>query len=611
MATDPKQKKTTRCFVYTRVSTEEQLRAGFDSLESQENSCKHFIQAREPEGWVYVKTYSDTATGANINRPGLQALLQDIRDGHVDQIVTYKIDRLSRSIADFYDLWRQFEELKVQLACSTQSIDTSDGTGRLMLNILLSFAQFEREINSQRVRDKREQSLKAGFWQGGWVPFGFDHVKSQKHERMMLVPHPKESEAIRIIFDHFLKTGSQATVKDLINSMGYRTKERLQKSKEKDTRRVGGKRFDEDDITRILKNRVYIGELYDEKTQTVYDGQHEPIISDKAIWVKAQEILNEKAVERKGNQKGIKPYRDKYVFFLKGLVHCSDCNSTMTTSFSGKVSAGKLPYLYYTCTDVNEAGQASTCSIRSLPARPLEDLIIEATVNLAKNPSLIEETIKSAQMKAKKEIGPIEKELAQYLTRRANIETQLSRLLQLTVAKGVEALSQVARKELEGLDQEKRVVDSEVFRLQRAQADRKDRLINLEIVHRSLSHFAEVVDKMTLEEKKMYCQALIERVDVYPWDPTEKEKSPPKKISKEGLLNPEPKLKTKNKWYRLKIRYRELPDVSTSSGGGGSSLGLHRLGSASKIRTCDRSVTVCSAVFTAAWTISSPYHFVI
>ncbi len=590
MTTEAKQKKTTRCFIYTRVSTEEQLRAGFDSLESQENSCKHFIKAREPEGWVYVKTYSDTATGANINRPGLQALLQDIRDGHVDQIVTYKIDRLSRSIADFYDLWRQFEELKVQLACSTQSIDTSDGTGRLMLNILLSFAQFEREINSQRVRDKREQSLKAGFWQGGWVPFGFDHVKSKEHERMMLVPHPKESEAIRIIFDHFLKTGSQATVKDLVNSLGYRTKERQQKGKDNNVRHVGGKRFDEDDMTRILKNRVYIGELYDEKTQTVYDGQHEPIIADKAIWVRAQEILNEKALVRKGTQKGIKLQRDKYTFFLKGLVHCSDCNSTMTTSFSGKVTAGKQPYLYYTCIEVNELGHDSKCSIRSLPARALENLIIEATVNLANHPKLVEDTLKSAQVKAKKEIGPIEKELATNLTRRGKIEAQLSRMLQLTLAKGVDALTQVARKEIEGLDQEKRVVDSEVFRLQRALTDRKDRMINLTIVQKGFSHFADVVDRLTLEEKKMYCQALIERIDVYPWDPTEKKKSPPKKNSQEDLSASSAILKTKNKWYRLKIRYRELPDISTSSGGGGSVLGLHSLCSASKIRTCDRSV---------------------
>src|SRR5262249_30288363 len=152
--------------------TDEQDKGNFTSLEAQEHSCKSFIEAHKDEGWEYVKTFRDVATGANINRPGLQQLLQESREGKANLIVTYKIDRLSRSIADFYDMWGELSKLGVELACSTQNIDTSDGTGRLMLNILLSFAQFEREVNSQRVRDKRQQALSQGFWQGGWVPFG-------------------------------------------------------------------------------------------------------------------------------------------------------------------------------------------------------------------------------------------------------------------------------------------------------------------------------------------------------------------------------------------------------------------------------------------------------
>ncbi|GEM_PF-4333055 len=397
---------------------------------------------------------------------------------------------------------------------------------------------------------------------------------------------------MRLIFEHFLKTGSQAAVKELVNSLGYKTKERKLTTKDQVARVVGGKRFDEDRITSILKNRVYIGELYDERSETVYDGQHVPIIHDKTIWVRAQGILNEKSIKLSGRRK-TQQERDKYVFLLKGLVHCSDCGSTMTPTFPGKSSKTGEPYLFYMCTQVSEQGRACNCTIRSLPARPMEQLVIDATASLAKEPHVIEGVVKASVARAQKELGPLEREYAQWIQRNGAIATRLKRLLEVAITKGVEALVESARQEAEQLEHERRAVDSKVYELKQKIDDCKNALLNAEMIHKGFTHFAKTINTLTLDQKKAYCQHLIDRIDVYPWDPLQQKKSPPPKKSKEGLLNPEVIVrKTRTQWYRLKTRYRELPETPPVLGGGSSSLGSHLLGSADRTRTCDKVITL-------------------
>lgn len=581
---NPSQKKKVRCYIYTRVSTEEQDRENFSSLEAQEHSCKAFIEARKNEGWEYIRTHHDIATGANINRPGLQAILQDVRDDKLDMIVTYKIDRLSRSIADFYDMWREFEKLGVELSCSTQNIDTSDGTGRLMLNILLSFAQFEREVNSQRVRDKRQQALAQGYWQGGLVPFGYESKHSKKHDRTMLIPHKKEAEAIKLIFHHFLETESQAFVKEEINKKGYRTKTRSFEKKTGGKQLSGGKRFDVDAITRILKNRIYFGELWDERTQTVYDAKHEPIIHDKAIWFRAQEILKRKSAKQiEAKKKGKAQYKkDKHTFLLKGLPYCSVCGSMMTPTFAGKIDKNGEPYLYYTCTQVAELGKRSECTIRNLRARSLEKVVIEATQNLAKHPNLLEDVVKYSSTAAQKKLKPFRKELSVLKKREGAIKTEMDQLIK--IAKSKKALSSRAQENAEELEKEYQQVRASELLLQQKIEDLDGEKLNIEMVKDAFKQFDKVIEKLSLEEQKLYCQLLIERIDIYPWDPTKK---PSKKSSKKGLLNPEVILenpKTRTPWYVVKIRYREIPEKTTPptiSGGGAGGSGFHPSGSPS------------------------------
>lgn len=585
---EPQQKKRCRCAIYARVSTDEQNRGGFTSIKSQILSCENFIKAHKDDeiSWEWTTTFQDVATGANLNRPGFQNLQASARAGKFDRLVIYKIDRLSRSLADFHDFWREFEE-KIELSCVTQSIDTSDGAGRFFLNILLSFSQFEREINGQRVRDKRDQALKAGFWQGGWIPHGFVTKRSSKFDRDILVSDPKEAECVRKIYHLFLQSGSQSHVADQINSEGYRTKIRHQKTKDGKPKVVGGKRFDEDGITNILKNRIYIGEVWNERLKMAYDGKHEAIICDKGMWLKVQEMLTEKSVK---HSRKIKEERNKYTFLLKGLVHCSHCGTTMTTDFSGKPSKeGKEPYLYYTCTKVDELGKHSDCTIRSVPARSMEKLVIEATQELAKHPALVSEVLKVASVKFQKDLGPLEKELSKKTARLASIDSELDQYLEVAKSrKG--ALADRAEKRIKELEQDKEVLDGDVVLLRQKVEALKGKQLDAEIVQKSFSQFAEFIGKMSLETQAIYCRLLIDRIDLFPWDPTQK-KSPPRK-SQEGLLQPDLALQTRTRWYRLKIRYRELPDFPAPSDSGKSSSGSHLIGSGCWTRTNDLAVTI-------------------
>lgn len=586
-----KQSQTKKCAAYVRVSTAEQDGNGFTSIQAQEKSCKSFIDFRKNLGWEYYDTFKDIASAKNTNRPALQSLIQTAKKGMINVVVIYKIDRICRSMRDFYALVGEFEKLGVELAITSQNFDTSNGAGRLMRNLLASVAEFERDMISDRVRDKRSATMREGFWQGGWVPLGFDRKYSKKYNRHILMPNDKESEAVMLLFDKFIETHSQSKAKDIINAMGFRTKTRKQTTKEGKERIVGGKRFDEDAITRILKNRIYIGELYDERTKTAYEQniKHKAIITDKKKWLYAQEILAGKSKKYEG-QKKFRPDRDKYTMLLKGLVHCSDCGSTMTTDFAGKSSANGDPFLYYTCTQVNELGRSSKCMIRSMPARSLENLIIDATLELAKHPSLIEDVVKQSSITSCKKLSSIEKELSQLGVRNSEINGKLANSYELAMAEGVGALSRMAKEEATEFEKEKQTIDLQISNLERQRDDLTAKTLSEDAVRKIFCQFSDVVNKLTLVEKKLYCQLLISRIDVYPWDPSKNEKGLSAKLQK-GLLQSDLAFQTRTRWYRLKIRYRELPDFPSTSESEKTSSGLHPLGSEGRIRTGDPLIT--------------------
>ena len=283
-------KVITRCAIYTRKSSEEGLEQSFNSLHAQREACEAFVLSQRHEGWSAIGTQYDDGgfSGGTMDRPGLKALLADINAGKVDVVMVYKIDRLTRSLFDFAKIVELFDAHKVSFVSVTQAFNTTTSMGRLTLNVLLSFAQFEREVTGERIRDKIAASKKRGMWMGGNIPLGYD-LKDRK-----LVVNKKEAETVKTIFRLYAELGAVRKVKAEIDRLKLRTK--AQHPESGVTR--GGLPFRVGHLYTILRNRLYRGQIHHKGE--VYTGDHDPIV-DQALWDKVQaQLASNAAVRRSG-----------------------------------------------------------------------------------------------------------------------------------------------------------------------------------------------------------------------------------------------------------------------------------------------------------------------
>ena len=307
-----------RCAAYARKSTEEGLDMEFNSLDAQRESCEAYIASQKSEGWSLVPDRYDDGgfSGGNMERPALKRLLKDIDAGKVNVVVVYKIDRLTRSLMDFAKLVEAFDKRNVTFASVTQAFNTTTSMGRLTLNILLSFAQFEREISAERIRDKFASSKKRGMWMGGHPPLGYT-VQERK-----LVIHPAEAETVRTIFRRFVEIGSATQLIRELAESGAVGK--------------NGRPFDKGAIYRILGHHVYVGEIAYQGA--IYAGEHQGII-DRELWDTVHAILATNTREPRSASTRAQPPA-----VLRGIIRCRHCDRAMKPTYSRK--DGK-EYRYY------------------------------------------------------------------------------------------------------------------------------------------------------------------------------------------------------------------------------------------------------------------------
>jgi len=281
----------TRCAVYTRKSSEEGLEQSFNSLHAQREAGEAFVLSQRHEGWSVIATpYDDGGfSGGTMDRPALKALLADIGAGKIDVVVVYKIDRLTRSLFDFAKIVEIFDAHKVSFVSVTQAFNTTTSMGRLTLNVLLSFAQFEREVTGERIRDKIAASKKRGMWMGGNIPLGYD-LKARK-----LAVNNKEAETVRTIFRLYAELGAVRKVKAEIDRLRLRTKVQTPAS----GLIKGGLPFRVGHLYTILRNRLYRGEI--EHKGEVHAGDHESIV-DQVLWDKVQAQLASNASARRSGK---------------------------------------------------------------------------------------------------------------------------------------------------------------------------------------------------------------------------------------------------------------------------------------------------------------------
>jgi len=350
--------KKLRCAVYTRKSTEEGLDREFNTLDAQRDACDAYVLSQRAEGWVLVDDRYDDGgfTGANLERPALRRLLADIERDQVDVVVVYKIDRLSRALMDFSKLVEVFDAHGVTFVSVTQSFNTTTSMGRLTLNILLSFAQFEREVIGERIRDKFAASRKRGLWMGGRVPLGYD-VRDRK-----LVINEAEAAVVVRVFEGFAEIGSATALTRALRAEGATTKQ--------------GKPINKGDIYKLLNNRTYVGEAA-HKGQ-VYPGEHEAIIS-RELWDGVHALLGESPRTRANKNRLQSPA------LLKGLIFGADGRALSPTHTRRR---GRL-YRYYVAQRVLKGDEAEAEAVRRVSAAEIEAAVVDQVRALLRQPEII------------------------------------------------------------------------------------------------------------------------------------------------------------------------------------------------------------------------------
>ena len=384
---------TVRCAIYTRKSTDEGLDQEFNSLDAQRESGEAFIASQRGAGWVCLSEHYDDGgfTGGNMDRPALKRLLVDIDAGKIDCVVVYKVDRLSRSLLDFARIMEVFDQKKVSFVSVTQQFNTATSMGRLVLNVLLSFAQFEREIIGERIRDKIAAQRRKGKWTGGTPILGYDVDRTGG--RPKLVVNAAEAARVREIFALYLERGSLLPVVEELVRRGWNNKSWKTKAGEP----KGGQPFDRGSLHALLTNPLYAGKL--KHKTNVYDGEHEAIV-DPLVFEKVQ-----KQLQGNGRSGGAKA-RNRYGALLKRLLYCKACDHTMVHHFTGR--NGKH-YRYYTCTHAIKSGRKA-CPSGSLPAAEIERWVVDKVRSIARDKTLIAEVTRQAQVLAGADLASLETE---------------------------------------------------------------------------------------------------------------------------------------------------------------------------------------------------------
>jgi len=357
--------KKVRCAIYTRKSSEEGLEQDFNSLHAQREACGAYILSQASEGWtLHTENYDDGGlSGGTLERPALQRLMQDIEAGRIDIVVVYKVDRLSRSLLDFAKLVEAFDRTNVSFVSVTQSFNTTNSMGRLTLNMLLSFAQFEREVTAERIRDKIAASKARGMWMGGNPPLGY------KPDGRTLAIVEEHAEIVRHIFARYLDLGNVRLVAGELDREGVIAPERIATT----GRTTGGRPFTRGQIYKLLSNPIYIGEIH-HKGQ-VHAGKHEPII-DRATWDSVQQML---AANLQGERSGS---RAQSPSLLAGRIFDQHGEPLVAAHANKK----QVRYRYYVSRSLQHDRDASSTDGLRIPAREIEAAVSQLLAEALDDP---------------------------------------------------------------------------------------------------------------------------------------------------------------------------------------------------------------------------------
>lgn len=361
-----------RCAVYTRKSTEEGLEQDFNSLDAQREACEAYISSQKSEGWTLIKARYDDGgySGGSMKRPALDALMEDLKSNRIDVVVVYKVDRLTRSLMDFAKLVELFDQHQVSFVSVTQAFNTTSSMGRLTLNVLLSFAQFEREVTAERIRDKIAASKKKGMWMGGSVPLGYDLKERRIHI------NPQEAETVRTLFNLYLKLNSLQHVVEETERRGIRTK-RITYST---GRTAGGGKFLRGPLQHILTNPIYLGKV--RHGDEIYEGEHDAII-EPSVW----EAVQQKLAKQNNGKRKKKETRKTLPSPLLSLLYDED-GQPFTSDHCNK---NGRRYRYYISKPLN--GKKQNSKGWRIPAEEIERKVESTITEFLRDPIKVQDAL--------------------------------------------------------------------------------------------------------------------------------------------------------------------------------------------------------------------------
>ena len=477
-----------RCAIYTRKSSEEGLQQEFNSLDAQREAGEAFIGSQKLEGWQLVADRFDDGgyTGGNMERPALQRLLAAVESRAVDCVVVYKVDRLSRALMDFARIIEVLDRNGVSFVSVTQQFNTTTSLGRLTLNILLSFAQFEREIISERTRDKMSAARRKGKWIGGHPVLGYDI--DPKGGR--LIVNPAEAEQVQTLFGLYLELGSLLPVLQEAQRRGLVTK----RWTTEDGKVRGGKRIAKGTLHGILTNALYTG-MVDHKG-TLYPGEHERTI-DQNTWDRVHETL-----QRNGVDKGAS-IRNKLGALLRGLLFCVPCGTPMMHTYTMQKSKR---YRYYVCYNAQQKGWKS-CETKSVPAQAVESAVLDSVRRIGTDPKLAEAVAAEA-------IGQIARR-RQEIDQESEIQRRRLRQLNQSLAREAadNSVDSGARFErMAGLQHDIAAAERRLAELAVERADLNAEDINGDDLRRTLAEFDAIWASMTIKEQEQMIHLLVAKV---------------------------------------------------------------------------------------------------